>query len=452
MRYTLRELAELCGGTLCEGSRGDRVFTAVDSDSRAIKDSATLFAAFKGDNFDGHRFAAELCKEGGAIIDDPAYACPNAILVDSVKKALYKAAVRHRSEKLAGLKVLAITGSVGKTTTKNMAALVMGARYKLYKSAGNRNSLTGLPMEILNVPEDAEWAVLEAGMSDPGEISQISKLIKPNGAIITNIGHSHILAFGSREGICKEKLDIRAGMERAVLTMPDEELLINAVGGDPDSVFCSVKDGKQTAFAKDIRVEGEFTYFTACYKGKETQIKLPALGLHNVQNALLCFVSGVRLGVDEKDAATALEQFKVEGFRQNIRRTAGVTVIADCYNASPESMAAALSVLKGGTGKRIAVLGDMLELGSHAEKLHRIVGKAAASSADLLICVGEDAVYIADEALKNGLPKENLLIYSSKDYEKAAETLKQMVKEGDTVLFKASNRTNIRKVLELSGI
>jgi len=452
MRYTLSQLAEMCGGALCDGSEGSRVFTAVDSDSRAIKTETTLFAAFKGDNFDGHRFASELCLKGGAIIDDPAYACPNAILVDSVKKALYKIAVKHRSEKLAHLKVLAITGSVGKTTTKNMAALVMGSTYNIYKSAGNRNSLTGLPMEILNVPEDAEWAVLEAGMSDPGEIAQISMLIKPNAAIITNIGHSHILAFGSREGICKEKLDIRAGMERALLTMPDEELLINAVAGDKDSVFCSVKDASFGAYAKDVKVEGENTCFTLCYNGKETAVKLPALGLHNVQNALLCLVSGVRLGVDEKAAALALEQFKVEGFRQNIRQTKGVTVIADCYNASPESMAAALSVLGGGTGKRIAVLGDMLELGGHAEKLHRIVGEKSASCADILICVGEDALYIADEAVKCGFPKEKVYLYNSKDYENAAVFLKETVKEGDTVLFKASNRTNIRKVLELSGI
>lgn len=452
MRYTLRELAEMCGGVLCGGSDESRVFTAVDSDSRAIQTESTLFAAFKGDNFDGHRFAASLCVKGGAIIDDPAYACPNAILVDNVKKALYKIAVKHRSEKLSGLKVLAITGSVGKTTTKNMAALVMGSTYNLYKSAGNRNSLTGLPMEILNIPEDAEWAVLEAGMSDPGEISQISMLIKPKAAIITNIGHSHILAFGSREGICKEKLDIRAGMEKPVLTMPDEELLINSVGGDTDSVFCSVKDELCGAYAKDVKADGESTCFTVCYNGKETFVRLPALGLHNVQNALLCFVCGVRLGVKEKDAALVLEQFKVEGFRQNIRQTAGITVIADCYNASPESMAAALSVLKDGTGKRIAVLGDMLELGEHAEKLHRIVGKKTVGCADVLICVGEDAVYIAEEAVKQGFSKENVYLYNSKDYENAAVLLKKAVTKGDTVLFKASNRTNIRKVLELSGI
>jgi len=452
MRYTLSELAEKCGGVLCEGGDGNRVFTRIDSDSRAIKDGATLFAAFRGDNFDGHRFAAELCEKGGAIIDDPGYACPNAILVKDVKSALYRLALQHRGEKLSHLKVLAITGSVGKTTTKNMAALVMGAHYKIYKSAGNRNSLTGLPMEILNIPEDSEWAVLEAGMSDPGEISKISALIKPEAAIITNIGHSHILAFGSREGICKEKLDITAGMTDVNLTMPDEPLLIAACKDTEGAVFCSVKDSGTDAYIKDVIEKDGFTRFTACYAGKETSIDLPSLGIHNVHNALLCFVCGVRLGVPAESAAAALGGFMVEGLRQSIRQTEGVTVIADCYNASPESMGAALSVLKTGTGKRIAVLGDMLELGEHAPRLHRLVGAAVVSAADILICVGSDVKYIAEKATEDGFAGENLYVFESEEYVAAAELLKNLLNKGDTVLFKASNRTNIRKVLELSGL
>lgn len=452
MRYTLSELAQKCGGTLCPGSDGNRVFTKVDSDSRAIKTNTTLFAAFRGDNFDGHRFAAELCKEGGAIIDDPAYACPNTILVNDVKSALYTVAIQHRREKLPHLKVLAITGSVGKTTTKNMAALVMGAHYRIYKSAGNRNSLTGLPMEILNIPEDSEWAVLEAGMSDPGEIAKISTLIQPTAAIITNIGHSHILAFGSREGICKEKLDIIVGMEKTNLTMPDEPLLLKACADMDGAEFCSVSGDGYDAYIKDVTESDGSTEFTVCYAGKETKVSLPALGMHNVQNALICFVSGVRLGVPEQTAASALGGFAVEGFRQSIRQSGGVIVIADCYNASPESMRAALSVLKNGTGKRIAVLGDMLELGEHSQYLHRLVGEAAASSADTLICVGVDAVHIAARAAECGFHEESIHIFTNENYPLAADLLKSMLKAGDTVLFKASNRTNIRKVLELSGL
>ena len=452
MKYTLKELACMCGGMLCEGSDGDRVFTRVDSDSRAVKDSATLFAAFRGDNFDGHRFAAELCVKGGAIIDNAEFSCPNAILVKDVKSALYQIAIRHRSEKLAHLKVLAITGSVGKTTTKNMAALVMGSYYNIYKSAGNRNSLTGLPMEILNIPEDCRWAVLEAGMSNPGEISRISDLIRPTAAIITNIGHSHILAFGSREGICKEKLDITVGMESINLTMPDEPLLLKACAGTKGAVFCSVSDNGCDAYVKDVAEKDGRTDFILCYAGKETKISLPSLGLHNVQNALLCFVSGVRLGVPEELAAKALESFATEGNRQNIRVSGGITVIADCYNASPESMRAALSVLKNGTGTRIAVLGDMLELGKHAERLHRMVGEMAADSADVLICVGTDVRYTADSAVRCGFDQSNLYVFDSESYPEGAKLLKSLLKEGDTVLFKASNRTNIRKVLELSGL
>lgn len=452
MYYTLKEIAEKCGGKLHPQSDGTRVFTTVDSDSRLVKNSTTMFAAFKGDHFDGHVFVKALCEKGGAIIDDPKYFCPNSILVDNVKRSLYEIAIQHRREKLSGVKVLAITGSVGKTTVKNMAALVMGAGYKLYKSAGNRNSLTGLPMEVLNIPDGTEWAVLEAGMSDPGEIAQISKLITPSAAIITNIGHSHILAFGSREGICAEKLSITAGMEKSLLIMPDQAIIKNSGVVLDEAIYCSIEDKTASAYAENVSETSVGMRFTACYKGEKTEISLPAAGVHNVQNALLCFVAGVRLGVPATAAAAALEGFVTEGNRLNIRQSGGVRVIADCYNASPESMASALAVLKASGGKRIAVLGDMLELGKHSEQLHKGVGAVAAGAADVIICVGTEALHIATAAVNNGFGKESLFVYGPDEYEEAARMLLQTVKKGDTVLFKASNRTNIRKVMEVSGL
>lgn len=452
MKYTLKEIAEKCGGRLHGDSDGGRVFTAVDSDSRAIKSGGTLFAALRGEHFDGHCFAADMAIRGGALIDDPAYFVANSILVDSVKKALYRLAFLHRAERLGGLKVLAVTGSVGKTTAKNMASLVMGARYRVYKSAGNRNSLTGLPMELLNVPDGTEWAVLEAGMSDPGEIAEISRLIKPDAAVITNIGHSHILAFGSREAICAEKLSITAGMKRRLLIVPDEPLIKNGILRADEVIYCGFEGDDCPSRAEDIRETGDGTVFTACYRGKRTKVFLPAFGRHNVGNALLCFTAGVRLGVEEERASAAFADFHAEGNRQNIRQSGGVRVIADCYNASPESMSAALSVLRESRGRRIAVLGDMLELGGFSESLHRGVGAAAAASADILICVGGDAAYIAEGAGQNGLSPENVYVYASNEYSRAAKLLKGLVKEGDTVLFKASNRTNIRRVMEESGL
>ncbi len=452
MDYTLKEIAALCGGKLHPDSEERRVFTTVDSDSRKITDGKTLFAALRGDSFNGHSFARALCVNGGALIDDKSYFCANSILVDSVKSALYRIAIKHRAEKLPNLKVLAVTGSVGKTTVKNMAALVMGASYKIYKSAGNRNSLTGLPMEVLNIPQDAEWAVLEAGMSDPGEIAEISKLIKPTAAIITNIGHSHIMAFGSREGICAEKLSITEGMESSLLIMPNQQIIKDNIGAVDEAVYCSTEDSTCNAYVKDIKEENGVTSFVACYNGKETAVSLPASGIHNVQNALLCFTAGVRLGVDERVAAEALNAFATEGNRQNIRISGGVRVIADCYNASPESMAAALSVLKASSGKRVAVLGDMLELGDHSLSLHKGVGVVAASSADIIICVGAEALHIAEGAMENGFDEKLLFVYPSAEYEKAASKLMSLISVGDTVLFKASNRTNIRKVMEVSGL
>ncbi|MBE6677324.1 MAG: UDP-N-acetylmuramoyl-tripeptide--D-alanyl-D-alanine ligase [Ruminococcaceae bacterium] len=447
MEYTLNQIAELSGGRLHPQSIKDRLFTAVNSDSRLIKGADTLFAALRGDNFDGHSFVADMCVEGGAIIDDESRFCPNSILVPSVKEALYRLAAYHRNKELTELKVLAITGSVGKTTAKNMAHLTMEASFNCYKSAGNRNSLTGLPMEVLNVPKSCTHAVLEAGMSDPGEIAKISALIKPAAAVITNIGHSHILAFGSREGICKEKLSILEGMETDCITLPDDPLLIkncNTAG----AVFCSVGDKSKEAYAENIEETAHGVEFTVCYGGKKTKIALPAYGIHNVMNALLVFVASCRMGADAEQSATALKDFATEGNRQNIRTTRGIKVIADCYNASPESMAAALGVLKTSGGKRFAVLGDMLELGEHAEKLHSLVGEKVPNSADVLICVGSDARYIAKSAAQKGMAEENIYLFPAAEYEKAAELLEKLIKAGDTVLFKASNRTNIRKVME----
>ncbi|MBQ3195633.1 MAG: UDP-N-acetylmuramoyl-tripeptide--D-alanyl-D-alanine ligase [Clostridia bacterium] len=448
MKYTLNQIAELAGGILHPQSTKERLFTAVNSDSRLINRADTLFAALKGDNFDGHSFVADMCAEGGAIIDDESCFCPNSILVSSVKEALYRIAIHHREEELKALKVLAITGSVGKTTAKNMAHLTMSASFNCYKSAGNRNSLTGLPMEVLNVPAACTHAVLEAGMSDPGEIAKISGLIKPAAAVITNIGHSHILAFGSREGICKEKLSILDGMETDCITLPDDELIIKNCRAQ-GAVFCSVTDKSKEAYAENIKESPAGMEFTACYGGNKTGILLPAQGIHNVMNALLVFVASCRMGADPQKSAAALQAFVTEGNRQNIHTSRGIKVIADCYNASPESMAAALGVLKTGSGKRVAVLGDMLELGDHAEKLHSLVGEKVYGSADLLVCVGEDAKYIAKSAALKGMAEDNIYLFPAAEYEKAASLLEMLLHAGDTVLFKASNRTNIRKVMEI---
>lgn len=448
MRYTLSDIAELTGGVLHGDSKRDRLFNYVNSDSRLINKADTLFAALKGDSFDGHRFAAALCENGGALVDDPNYFCPNSVLVPSVKAALYRLAQHWRNNSIKQLKVLAITGSVGKTTAKNMAYLAMKPSFNCYKTVGNRNSLTGLPMEILNISEDHTHAVLEAGMSDPGEIGQISRLIKPTSAVITNVGHSHIMAFGSREGICEEKLSITDGMEELCITVPDEPMLVSRLNGAEGAVVCSLTDKGREAYADEIKETAEGMEFTLCYGGKRLGVALPAYGRHNVMNAMLVLVSAIRMGADGEKAASSLLSFAPEGNRQKIRELRNIKVIADCYNASPESMAAALGVLGSSGGKRIAVLGDMLELGEHSKALHRQVGARVPKGADTLICVGGEAAYIADSAIENGMDKSCVFVYPSEDYDKAAELLIGIAEAGDTVLFKASNRTNIKKVME----
>lgn len=452
MDYSLKELALLCGGKLCEGSDGERRFDYITSDSRNIRDEKSFFVAFKGDRFDGHAFAADICKMGGAIIDDENFVCPNAILVDNVKAALYRIALYHRQHKLSGVKVLAVTGSVGKTTVKNMAHLVMSVAYNCYKSPGNQNSLMGMPMAILNMSPKYEWAVLELGMSERGEIERLSKLTVPTAAIVTNIGHSHIVALGSREAIRDEKTDVRLGMiEGGAMVLNGDEPLLREKTYE-NALYCSVADSGCDAFAEDLEELENGTRFTAVVKGEKAKCFLPAFGSHNVQNALLCICAGVACGVELCDAVKALEGFESEGNRQRIYVKDGVKVIADCYNASPESMKAALGVLSESEGTRYAVLGDMLELGDYAERLHRMVGSAAAGRCDRLFCVGRDAAFIADEAVKCGFDPEKVSLFAADEKDAAAEALKSELKAGDSVLFKASNKTYIWKVMEKAGL
>lgn len=452
MNYSLKELALLCGGKLCEGSDGERRFDYITSDSRNIRDEKSFFVAFKGDRFDGHAFAAEICKKGGAIIDDENFVCPNAVLVDNVKEALYRIALHHRQKVISGVKVLAVTGSVGKTTVKNMAHLVMNAQYDCYKSPGNQNSLMGMPMAILNMDPKCEWAVLELGMSERGEIEKLSKLTVPSVAIVTNIGHSHIVALGSREAIRDEKTDVRFGMtEDGVMVLNGDEPLLREKNYD-GALYCSVSDSGCDAFVKDVKEKADGTWFRVSVKGQEAECFLPAFGLHNVQNALLCLCAGVVCGVGLEKGVKALESFESEGNRQRIYVKDGIKVIADCYNASPESMKAALGVLSESAGTRYAVLGDMLELGDYAERLHRMVGAAAAGRCDRLFCVGRDAVFIADEAVKCGFDSSKISLFAADEKDKAAEVLKTEIKSGDSVLFKASNKTYIWKVMEKAGL
>jgi UDP-N-acetylmuramoyl-tripeptide--D-alanyl-D-alanine ligase len=343
--------------------------------------------------------------------------------------------------------LVGITGSVGKTTTKELTACVLSEHFRTLKTEKNFNNEIGMPKTLLGLRREHSAAVIEMGMSHFGEIARMSRSARPTVAIITNIGFSHIENLGSQEGILRAKLEMLEGME------PDSPLITNA----DDPMLCelkhslarpvytfSVEGNPADAVAEDIKEENGVTTFTVCHGEKRLLAVLPAVGVHNVKNALAAYLAGVLTGMSDQEILCGLAKYRPTGMRQNIMERNGQTVIADCYNASPDSMRAGLGVLGNYPceGKRIAVLGDMLELGEHSAALHAKVGKMAAESGiDTLFCYGEAARKIAENA------GSELKIFCTCDAEVLTEKLRETVQEGDCVFFKASHGMHLEKII-----
>lgn len=323
MLITLSEAARLSGGALHPDSDGALVLRYVCADSReALQADGPLFAAIKGERTDGGLYVGSVLDAGGAaIVSDRALFVRNTILVDDVRGALARLAGGYRRERLGNVKCVCITGSVGKTTTKDMAALVLSAHRPTYATAGNMNSRIGLPLSVLRVPEEARACVLEIGMSEPGEIAPLSEAAAPDIAVVTNIGSSHIQAFGSREGICLEKMSIVNGLRPGgtLVLNGDEPLLTAAAARVPQRcVFASVEERPAQYRAESVTESDGVTHFSVVFAGGRIEIALPALGLHNVRNALTAFAVGIEAGVPASVCAEALSRFVPSGSRQNI--------------------------------------------------------------------------------------------------------------------------------------
>lgn len=445
----LSEAAYAVGGRLHPQSDGMNI-TRLFTDSRESDGGNGLFFALRGERCDGNSFVGQVVDAGNAaLVDDEKAFIKNTILVPDVKTAVYKLACWYRSQKCPDVKAVCITGSVGKTTTKDMTGLVFSYCADTYVTGGNRNSLIGVPLSVMSIDSKNEYAVLELGMSERGEIEKLSRLAKPYLSVITTIGSSHLEALGSIENIKNEKFDILKG-ER-----PDGKIILNADNplelaeglklGDR-AVLCSLKHSDADFFAHNIAETKNGSRFTVRCNSSETEININVPGLHNVSNALLAFAAGVSCGFETKKCAEALGRYTSTGNRQHKYVSGGITVIADCYNASPESMSAALDVLASADGRKIAVLGDMLELGDGSETLHREVAVKAASSADILIFIGNMAGVYRDAVGRE------CLTYGINEKSDAASALKKLLRPDDTVLFKASNRLHLEDIIKELGL
>jgi UDP-N-acetylmuramoyl-tripeptide--D-alanyl-D-alanine ligase len=450
---TLSQIAQLAGASLSSGD-GTVVINKVSTDSRTIK-PGELFVALRGENFEGHDFVEAAAKAGaeGALVDfNWTGNVPTnfALLRATDTLQAYQTLAANYRRSLA-LKVLAITGSNGKTSTKDFAASVLARRFRVSKTEGNFNNHVGLPRTILEATSDHEVAVWEIGMNHPGEIAALSKIARPDAAIITNIGVAHIEFMGSREAIAMEKGALAEAVE------PQGTVILNA--DDPFSKGIAARSGAKVVLAGttggavqaiEIRQSADGSEFTIVEGAHRCRAQLPVAGSHMVQNALLAVAAGRAFGLSIEECAAGLAAAPLTKARLQIKEIGGVQFLDDSYNANPDSMKAALRTLVelDTEGKRIAVLGEMRELGSESERGHREVGETAATlGVNQLITIGDVAELIAEGARTAGLDK----VSSTRSTTEAARLLGEIAEPGDLVLIKGSRAARTEEVIQQFG-
>lgn len=441
--FTLQEAAAALGLPQMQAQAS---LADVCTDTRKIR-PGSLFVCLRGKRFDGHSFAPQAAQLGAAalLVDHPVDADVPQLVVTDTGKALLQLAGWYRRR--FRLPVVGLTGSVGKTTTKEFIALVLGAKYNTLKTQGNLNNEIGVPQMLFRLEDSHTAAVIEMGMNHFGEISRLTRAVAPTVGLITNIGVSHIENLGSRAGILQAKLEILEGMapDAPLIVNADNDMLRTVKLGDRPLLTFAIDDQSADFTATDIAEQGSTTTFTVHHSTFTQPVTIPTVGIHNVYNALAAMAVGYVTGVDPAAAAAALANYVPAGMRQNLVQVGGVQVIEDCYNASPDSMRAALQTLgKLPVHRRYAVLGAMLELGDYAKEAHTQVGKMAAENGiDGVLAYGADAAYIVEAAKQAGL--ENARLFDTK--EALAQSLAQQVQPGDGVLFKGSRGMHLEDVM-----
>ena len=441
---TLRQAANWCGGRI-DPQFDNIAFTGANMDSRNIQ-PGQLFVALEGVR-DGHDFIPMAMEKGaGAVLCKHADDAVPAIIVDDPRIALGQIAAGYRQH--VGMKVVGITGSVGKSTTKEMVASVLEGKYKVAKTPANFNNDIGMPMAILAMPEETEVAVLEMGMNHFREIAYLTKIAKPDLAVIINIGTMHIEHLGSQDGILKAKLEIAEGMaENATLILNGDDAYLRKAESmvqQPIAYFGWKSEGGVRA--SDVCQNDGWLRMSVAADEENFDIELPLEGEHYVLDALAAINVGLQMDVAPEVMQRQLAAFRNLAGRQEILKVDDYTIIKDCYNAGPESMAAALRVLGSKTGRRIAVLGDMLELGKRTQAEHYRVGRIAAENAQILLAYGPNSDRVVSGAITGGVPEGNALAFTDRD--QLVEALKRIAKPGDTLLFKGSHGMHMEIALE----
>ena len=441
---TLRQAALWCGGTV-EEKYADVEFYGANNDTRVLQ-PGQLFIVLQGAR-DGHSFIPAAMEKGAAAVlcsqrvgDYP------AIYVEDPRKALGDIA-RQELQRI-NAKVVAVTGSVGKSTTKEMIAAVLGSTFKISKTPANHNNDIGMPMAILSMPLDTEVAVLEMGMNHFREIAYLSEIARPDVAVIINIGTMHIEYLGSQLGIRQAKMEIGEGMTpHGMLLLNGDDTLLRYLDQKPQQriTYFGTSEGCHVR-ACDVWQDGDKLRFHVEAGKLSFPVALTLEGEHFVDDAMAAICVGLKLAVPYERIVDSLASFQNMSGRQEIYKEGDYTIIRDCYNAGPESMAAALGVLGNRHGRRIAVLGDMLELGDCAQAEHYKVGRIAAEKADMVFAYGPHSGRVIDGTITGGMPETMGRAFEDRD--ELVKALKRAAKPGDILLFKASRGMHLELVLE----
>ncbi len=441
--FTIGNVCRACGGTWSgDASALGTELTAVVTDSRKITPGC-LFAAIPGERVDGHDFIASALAQGAACAiaqRAPAGCEGRVLLVPDTVAALQAAAGFYRAQFY--LPLIGITGSVGKTTAKEMVASVLSQRYRTHRTAGNFNNDLGVPLTLFGLNETHEAAVVEMGVSHPGDMRRLAEIVRPTAALYTVIGHAHLEFLKNREGILAEKSVMNAYLPE------DGAVLCN---GDDDLLAAMVCDRKKVTFgvgaacevrAEEIRRDPDGgTRCAVVYGDRRVEVRISAYGEHMIYAALEGAAAGFLLGLEDAEIARGVAAYAPVGARARLIQTGKITIVDDCYNANPTSVASALRSLSGAEGRRVCILGDMLELGENAAQLHYETGALARQYADLVLTNGP----LAREIAAGAGQAEGW--YESR--EALCTALPALLRKGDTVLVKASNGMHFAEITEL---
>lgn len=445
---TLHEVAKACCGTL----HGDPELkiTSIVTDSRKAGEGS-LFAAIKGARVDGHRFIPAVAEQGAVCVlcEEKPDVDINYIRVDSTLVALKGIAEYYRS--LFTIPFIGITGSVGKTSTKEFISAVLAQKYNVHKTGGNFNNELGVPITLFGLEEEHEVAVIEMGISGFGEMTRLSKMVKPDISVITNIGYCHLENLGDRDGVLRAKTEMFEYLKKdgvIILCHDDDKLrtvtdyhgirpIFYGTGNDEyraenitekglDGIGCTlIHHARMDDSVEDVRID----------------VTIPTMGRHNVLNALCAMAVGTQLGLSADEIKRGLESFENVGSRNHVIKTDTLTIIDDCYNANPTSTKAGLDTLSKLSGRRIAILGDMKELGKDELALHREVGAYAKEvGIDMLVAVGP-----LSEATAEGYGEG---AYYAATVERCIDRIKRYLRPGDTILVKASHSMQFERIVE----